>query len=278
MNSGQRVLQLFAMDDDGTNVEQIGHLNLAMALHPQVLLDGRIAFSSWEEHGLRDPRQFPLWVIGPDGRGWISLSGFSETALAHHFMTQMPGGDLVVTRYYNLNNNGFGDLVRYPLDPPGPDFGSPDATFSRRRRRQDPFPSRSEQVRLTPFTTPDDFPAPCPGWEDNAYASSGIEGPSPCAGAERRGKFTHPAAAPSAVGDPAQGRPPGRLLARPGQPQRHLRLPRHRPRRATTARSSCIPDGDADPRAAARASRAGRPSSSPWSPRTASTSSGRGRW
>ncbi len=62
-------MQLFAMDDDGTNAELIGHLNLAMALHPQVLLDGRIAFSSWEEHGLRDPRQFPLWVIGPDGRG-----------------------------------------------------------------------------------------------------------------------------------------------------------------------------------------------------------------
>ena len=52
-------MQLFAMDDDGANVEQIGHLNLAMALHPQVLLDGRIAFSSWEEHGLRDTAPVP---------------------------------------------------------------------------------------------------------------------------------------------------------------------------------------------------------------------------
>lgn len=202
-NTGQRVMQLFAMDDDGTNAEQIGHLNLAMALHPQVLLDGRIAFSSWEEHGLRDPRQFPLWVIGPDGRGWMGLSGFSEVSLVHHFMTQMPGGDLVVTRYYNLNNNGFGDLVRYPLDPPGPDFGSTDATFSDGLDGKVPF-HRAEQVRLTPFTTPEDFPAPCPGWEDNAYGASGIERPSPCAGTERRGKFTHPAATPSAVGDPAR--------------------------------------------------------------------------
>lgn len=202
-NTGQRVMQLFAMDDDGTNAEQIGHLNLAMALHPQVLLDGRIAFSSWEEHGLRDPRQFPLWVIGPDGRGWTGLSGFSEVSLVHHFMTQMPGGDLVVTRYYNLNNNGFGDLVRYPLDPPGPDFESPDATFSDGLDGKIPF-HRKGQARLTPFTTPDDFPAPCPGWEDDAYGASGIERPSPCAGTERRGKFTHPAAAPSAVGDPAK--------------------------------------------------------------------------
>jgi hypothetical protein len=201
--SGQRTLQLFAMEDDGRNVEQIGHLNLAMALHPQVLLDGRIAFSSWEEQGLRDVRQFPLWVIGPDGRGWNGLSGFSEPFLVHHFMTQMPGGDLVVARYYNLNNNGFGDLIRYPLDPPGPDFDSPDATFSDGLDGKVPF-QRMEQVRLTPFTTPDDFPAPCPGWEDNAYGASGIEGPAPCAGADRRGKFTHPAATPSTAGDPAR--------------------------------------------------------------------------
>jgi Hydrazine synthase alpha subunit middle domain len=202
LSAGQRVLQLFAMDDDGANVEQIGHLNLAMALHPQVLLDGRVAFSSWEEQGVRDPRQFALWVIGPDGRDWHALSGFAEGALAHHFMTQMPGGDLVVARYYNLNNNGFGDLVRFPLDPPGPDFGSPDAVFGDVGLTI-PF-ERVGQRRLAPWTTPDDFPAPCPGWEDDAYGASGIERPSPCLGEERRGKLTHPAAAPSAVGDPAR--------------------------------------------------------------------------
>jgi hypothetical protein len=204
MTSGQRVMQLFAMNDDGTNPELIGHLNLAMALHPQVLLDGRIAFSSWEEQGLRDPRQFPLWAIGPDGRGWTGLSGFSEPFLVHHFIAQMPGGDLVVTRYYNLNNNGFGDLVRYPLDPPGPDFGSPDADLSDDSGASVmPF-QRTGQVRLTPFTTADDFPAPCPGWENAPYSASGIEGAAPCTGAERRGKFTHPAAAPSSAGDPAK--------------------------------------------------------------------------
>ncbi|MDQ3621705.1 MAG: hypothetical protein M3463_04335, partial [Verrucomicrobiota bacterium] len=41
-------LQLFVMDDDGRNVEQIGHLNIAGALHPVVLNDGRIIFSSLE--------------------------------------------------------------------------------------------------------------------------------------------------------------------------------------------------------------------------------------
>ena len=48
-------------------------------------------------------------------------------------MTQMPDGDLVVSRYYNLNNNGFGDLVRYPIDPPGPDFGTDDPRVGTRQ-------------------------------------------------------------------------------------------------------------------------------------------------
>ena len=193
----QRVLRLHRMDADGRNVELVGHLNLGMALHPQVLADGRVAFSSWEMHGLRDPRQFPLWVIDPDGSDWTSLSGFSEIALTHHFMTEMPGGDLVVCRYYNQNNNGFGDLVRYPLDPPGVDFGTADPPPG---SGTIPF-ERVGQVALTPFTTPEDFPAPCPGWEENPYGSSGA---GICAGLERRGKMTHPAAAPNAAGAPAE--------------------------------------------------------------------------
>ncbi|HEV7668415.1 MAG TPA: hypothetical protein VGS22_07820 [Thermoanaerobaculia bacterium] len=197
MSSVQRALQLFAMDADGTNVEPIGPLNVAMALHPMALLDGRIAFTSWEEQGLRDTRQFALWVIAPDGRSWNSLSGYSENALAHHFMTQMPNGDLVVCRYYNLNDNGFGDLVRYPIDPPGPDFATSDPEPS---SGAIPF-ERIGQRLLAPWTTPDDYPAPCPGREDNPYASAG---PENCAGADRRGKLTHPAAAPSIEGDPAK--------------------------------------------------------------------------
>ena len=59
-------LQLFIMDDpvsplppgEGlgvreTNVECIGHLNLGMALHPVILKDGRLMFSSLESQGLR---------------------------------------------------------------------------------------------------------------------------------------------------------------------------------------------------------------------------------
>ena len=41
------------MDEDGGNVEQIGHLNLSQALHPVILKDGRVMFSSLENQGLR---------------------------------------------------------------------------------------------------------------------------------------------------------------------------------------------------------------------------------
>ncbi len=63
-------LQLFVMDDDGGNVECIGHLNLGMALHPVVLTDGRIMFSSLESQGLRSSTLWGLWTIHPDGTNW----------------------------------------------------------------------------------------------------------------------------------------------------------------------------------------------------------------
>ena len=60
-------LQLFVMDDDGKNVECIGHLNLGMALHPVILKDGRIMFSSLESQGLRSHHLWGVWSIHPDG-------------------------------------------------------------------------------------------------------------------------------------------------------------------------------------------------------------------
>ena len=186
----ERTLQLFVMDWDGGNVRQIGYLNNAQALHPFQLRDGRLMFTSWEDQGLRDQRQFNLWFIAPDGTQWNSGSGLGENATGHHFMTQMPNDDIVVVRYYNLNNNGFGDLVRYPLNPPGPSFlpiDLPDTYM--------PF-QRPGQVDLTRWTADDwslaeDSPAPCTT-ADHIYPSV------TCAGGNnsRVGKVTQPAVTP----------------------------------------------------------------------------------
>src|SRR5262249_23912856 len=59
-------LQLFVMDDDGKNVEQIGYLNIGMALHPTILVDRRVVFSSLESQGLRNSILLGLWSIHPD--------------------------------------------------------------------------------------------------------------------------------------------------------------------------------------------------------------------
>jgi hypothetical protein len=59
-NGGQRAMQLYVMDADGKNVQPIGFLNVSSAMHPFVLKDGCIAFTSWENMGARDDRVFPL--------------------------------------------------------------------------------------------------------------------------------------------------------------------------------------------------------------------------
>lgn len=191
-NGAERALQLYMMDWDGANARNIGYLNQSEALHPFQLRDGRILFTSWENQGTRDTRQFNLWYIHPDGTEWNTLSGFGEIATGHHFTTQMPNQDIVTVRYYNLNNNGFGDLARFPLDPGGPDFRGIDENGTYM-----PF-ERKGQVDLTnwtdsPYSLAGDFPAPCT-LGGNIYNETGIDCPG--GNQNRLGKVTHPAAMP----------------------------------------------------------------------------------
>jgi|CXWL01.1.fsa_nt_gi hypothetical protein len=183
-------LQLFVMDEDGRNVTPIAPMTVSSALHPTILRDGRIAFSSHEDQGLRDTRLWGIWAIQPDGRGWGPLVSAFRSPQAFHFMTQRANEDLVVVDYYNLNNNGFGALYRFPLlPPPGqPAFHSAfpadnppidqtiGAGFSYPFRM--PFTPRG-MVSITPFTHGLDEAAPIGG-----------------DGVTRVGKFTHPSAAP----------------------------------------------------------------------------------
>ena len=104
-------LQLFVMDDDGKNVECIGHLNLGMALHPVILKDGRIMFSSLESQGLRSHHLWGVWSIHPDGTNWGPLASafqLGASPSAWHFQTQLSDGSIVAEEYYNQNNSGFG--------------------------------------------------------------------------------------------------------------------------------------------------------------------------
>jgi hypothetical protein len=182
-------LQLFVMDDDGENVEAIAPMTLGSALHPTVLKDGRLMFSSYESQGLRDRRLWGLWAIRPDGRDWEPLVSAMSSPEAFHFMTQVSSGEIIVEAYYNLNNNGFGALYAFPANPPpdepafhswNPDNGPP----------IDITPSGGEPGSFNMAYTPRGYRAvtPMTHHHDNA-APMGDNG-------QRVGKFTHPSAAP----------------------------------------------------------------------------------
>lgn len=184
-------LQLYVMDEDGQNVTPIAPMNISSALHPTILRDGRIMFSTHESQGLRDRRLWGIWSIWPDGRNWGPIASAFNNDRAFHFMTQLGNSDLVILDYYNLNSNGFGALYRMPLNPPPgmPGFHSA-------------FPAENPAIAqtvgagyrydfrmgftprglysITPFTTAQDEAAP--------IGSDGVT---------RVGKFTHPSAAPN---------------------------------------------------------------------------------
>lgn len=182
-------MQLFTMDGDGQNLECIGHLNVNSALHPTILKDGRVMFTSYESQGLRDLRNWALWTIHPDGTNWGPLfSGFvNQSAL--HFMTQLSDEQVVVAEYYNLNNLGFGAYFKLPVRAPKgePAFGP----GSRKDPRNLAYRGNADHrlsfsplgvQHLTPFCDANDVPA---------RLSDPNDPNSP-----RVGKVTHPSAAP----------------------------------------------------------------------------------
>ena len=201
-------LQLFVVDDRDesigesetpTNLEKIGHLNISGALHPVVLKDGRIMYSSLESQGIRGEILWGIWTIHPDGTNWNPLVSAFDTGGApngFHFQTQLSDGSLIVEEYYNQNNSGFGAYIKLPESPPtdypafGPAYMRDERNKAWRYGRhynakaqwyRIPFmPTGS--VSLTPFTHGREGPAGPSIYDDKD---------SP-----QVGKFTHPSGAP----------------------------------------------------------------------------------
>jgi hypothetical protein len=202
-------LQLFVMDDRDdsigadeacpANLHKIGHFNIAGALHPVPLADGRIMFSTLESQGVRSDISWGVWTINPDGTDWAPLvSAFDPGGASNgfHFQTQLSDGSVIVEEYYNQNNSGFGAYIQLPASLPAglPSFGPGYMNDSRngpwRFGRHDngkgkwyrmPFmPTHS--ISFTPFAL---------NQEGEADASVIGDKKSP-----RVGKFTHPSGAP----------------------------------------------------------------------------------
>ena len=194
--------QLHVMDDDGKNIDKIGHINIGSALHPVVLKDGRIMFSSLESQGVHGSIAWGIWSIHPDGTNWqpiiSALYGTGGADDGFHFQTQLSDGNLVIELYYNQNTKGFGTYVKLPPRAPKgvPQFGPahnpsiltkehgwevPKLFMRGRGSLRMPFQPYGLEV-LTRFTHGSDFPAPLSDTKDPA--------------SRRVGKLTHPAGAP----------------------------------------------------------------------------------
>jgi len=194
-------LQLFVMDDSdnglGQNIEKIGHLNIAGALHPVVLTDGRIMFSTLESQGLRSDILWGLWAINPGGTGWSPLvSAFDPGGAPNgfHFQTQLSDGSLVVEEYYNQNNSGFGAYIKLPARPPSgsPAFGPAhmSSNLPWRFGRYDNAKPKWYQMPFMPI-----------GSVSLTPFAHGLEGPADPSVLRDKispavGKFTHPSGAP----------------------------------------------------------------------------------
>lgn len=193
-------LQLFVMDEDGANVELIGHLNLGMALHPVILKDGRIMFSSLESQGLRSHHMWGIWAIHPDGSSWSPLLSAFDTSNgttdSFHFQTQLSDGHIVVQSYYNLNNFGFGMYFKQPIAPPEgyPPFGPADPGDPRNMPlRNGRYSHGRPQLLRLPFTPHGmETLTPFMQRQDNPAAEAVLNVKDP----PRVGKVTHPSGAP----------------------------------------------------------------------------------
>jgi hypothetical protein len=131
-------LQLFVMDDSPhpnplpqgereINVEKIGYLNVGQALHPVVLKDGRIIFSSLEVQGKHNTG-WGILGIHPDGTNWdpvVSALSLGGAPIPFHFQTQLSDGSIIVENYYIPAMGGFGVYFKQPPQPPPgtPPFG-----------------------------------------------------------------------------------------------------------------------------------------------------------
>jgi hypothetical protein len=218
-------LQLFVMDDRDTsigddespaNLDKIGHLNISGALHPVVLRDGRIMFSTLESQGNRGDILWGIWTMRPDGSNWNPLvSAFDPGGAPNgfHFQTQLSDGSLVVEEYYNQNNSGFGSYIKLrsgdwagspasPQAPPvyyhsdyrEPQFGPAYMNDPRNRPwRQGRFDNGRPQLYRMPFMPTGSLSLTPFALGGEGPANRSVRGDK---NAPAVGKFTHPSGAP----------------------------------------------------------------------------------
>tara|TARA_R110002110_G_scaffold91264_1_gene237378 strand:- start:30223 stop:33963 length:3741 start_codon:yes stop_codon:yes gene_type:complete len=136
--------QLYIANPDGTSARNVSPHEVATAMHPYVLQNGRIAYSSfWLSHNLayvgnNGSINWPttvdnMWMVsdidheggdmtallGAHRHAFQNSRGRTKTMKALHFLGQRDNGDICVSNYYRANNLGLGDVLCWPPEPKG---------------------------------------------------------------------------------------------------------------------------------------------------------------
>ncbi|MGE3803734.1 MAG: hypothetical protein AB7K24_03560, partial [Gemmataceae bacterium] len=191
-------LQLFLMDDDGANVEQIGYINIACALHPVIMRDGRLIFCTLESQGIHNSIMWGIWSIHPDGTNWGPVISAFETGGApsgYHFQTQLSDGTIVIEKYYNQNQKGFGTLFTLPeKNPEGVSAFGPGNLKDPRNAVRFEGVEGKERSHVVPFSTYGmKMITPWIVWDDRPSYPQNLKDEK----STRIGKVTHPCGAPN---------------------------------------------------------------------------------
>ncbi len=142
-NSNRLGTRIWAINTDWTNLELSSHHSLSQEQHPIMLMDGRVAYSSWQIFGGLPFRHsngtpggfttidnlFHIYTQAPDGAGNFPLFGqhsgdhhpsyYGEDHNAAHFMAQLSNGQVCFSDYYRGNNNGAGSIICVTPEPKG---------------------------------------------------------------------------------------------------------------------------------------------------------------
>lgn len=147
---GGEILQLYTAASDGSNMQRVGPHNRDGVLHPFVLSDGRVMFSTWSlthmnlfRHNNSAPggcstTSNEFWlasvdhtggnlmaIFGKHSKDWMEPNGYRRTGTAFHFATETTNGFICTGDYYRGNNLGGGQIECFEREANGVEGPAP---------------------------------------------------------------------------------------------------------------------------------------------------------
>jgi len=102
---------LFTMDADGANIQQIGHSTLHEG-HPSVMPDGRVIYDRWEYVDRNFGDAQGSWIVNPDGTNHAIYWGNNTNSPGGVLDNRaIPGTDLVIATFSSCHDRPWGAIA-----------------------------------------------------------------------------------------------------------------------------------------------------------------------